>query len=118
MAITTQILYQMCPSCSGTKLRYGNNCPSCEGTGFAVFGNTTGLPAEEIPPLYPSHKIFDCTKPSEWNALDAAGKQYYQLAISCGIVDMTEGKNARTILWNLFGAETETRANLTALLAI
>lgn len=63
-----------------------------------------------------SYRILEATEPSEYNALSSANKSRYQLIISAGVVDYREGSLVRTVLWGIFGAGSETRANLEALI--
>jgi hypothetical protein len=106
---------QTCVFCSGTgKNPHGGEtetCPYCKGGGSSFDANVS-LPA----PLFYSYQVFDATVPGEYNALSAAEKSLYLLVISQVYVNLAEGSNSRTVLANLFGAGTTTRANLLALI--
>ena len=64
---------------------------------------------------FEAYRIFNATDPTEYLDLSDANKALYQLVISQGIIDMAEGKNARTTLWVIFGEGTTTRGNLAVL---
>lgn len=64
-----------------------------------------------------SHKIWEATDVTEFAALSEANKDSYRGLVRMGTVDLNEGSNSRTVLWNLFNAESDTRAALLALLS-
>ena len=64
---------------------------------------------------FEAFRIFNATDVAEYLALTVANKALYLLVISQGIIDMADGKNARTTLWSLFGEGSTTRTNLAAL---
>lgn len=66
--------------------------------------------------LRESYRIIEATELGEWKQLDEEGKQRYALIVSAGQVDMADGSKARSTLWNLFGGNSTTRANLELLL--
>lgn len=67
--------------------------------------------------IVPSHEILEATVPSEWSALTAAEKQRYQTITGAGQVNLS-GPNTRLMLGAMFGAGTQTRANMIALQTI
>ena len=86
-------------------------CPYCDGSGYMVDGILT-LPAN----VFESHSILDELDATEYNALTDAKKEGIALLLSCGKVDLNDGKAGKTRLWSWFGSESTTVANLTALL--
>lgn len=87
-------------------------CPSCLGTGN-VKAKQEDVLEENV--VY-AYEILDATDTTEYNALSDANKDAYKMILMCGIVDLTEGTQSHTKLWNIFGEGTTTRTNLEALL--
>lgn len=65
--------------------------------------------------LRATYKILEATNPGEYAELSAANKAVYQLIISAGRVDISEGTTVRNVLWGMFGANSVTRENLEGL---
>ena len=66
--------------------------------------------------LFRSYVVLEELDATEHNALTDTQKNGVLHLLACGIVDLNEGKAGRVRLWNWFGAESTTVANLTALL--
>jgi hypothetical protein len=64
--------------------------------------------------IIPSYEIVDATVPAEWAALTSAEKQRYQTITGAGSVNV-KGTNTRSAFAAMFGAGTQTRANLLTL---
>lgn len=64
--------------------------------------------------IIPTWEILEATVQSEWSALTAAEKQRYQTFVSVGSLNV-KGTNVRAAFAAMFGAGTQTRANLLAL---
>jgi len=60
-------------------------------------------------------ELWECTLLAEYAALAQAARDAYQVLVSLGSIDVSEGSNSRMALAVLFGAGTQTRANLLAL---
>ncbi len=67
--------------------------------------------------IFHTYKIVEATITSEYSALSTANKTAYGMIISLGTVDLAVGTATKDKLWDMFGAETTTRANLEALIA-
>ena len=108
-------LYKRCEQCDATGLQ-GNgvggsqDCPFCE-NGERDLGSS-----ELFPDLFRTFHIMEATKTSEYNELSLTDKTNYNLLLSCGTINLGPGTKARAFLLNVFGAETETRNNLIALM--
>lgn len=61
-----------------------------------------------------SHEIIDATVPAEWGTLTASEKQRYQTITGAGKVNL-RNPNIRAAFAAMFGAGTETRAALLAM---
>jgi len=61
-------------------------------------------------------RILEATTATDYNALSAGQKDAYKMILSCGLVDLAEGAPMKIRLWDLFGEETDTYANLESLL--
>ena len=129
-------IWQICPSCSGTgkNIRWDgdehgvgglieDNCSRCLGEKYIFLGwcsvNTSILPdgTELTQTVFPTYKIVEATVTSEYSALSTANKTAYGMIISLGTVDLSDGTATKDKLWDMFGAETTTRANLETLVA-
>ena len=121
----------VCWKCKGTGIFSGIACILCSIIVQEEHGShsiSTGMVDEQTmlshlsemvdatPPIYPAYKIYNAMVGSEYIALSPEHRQYFDLLISQGLVDMSEGKNAKTTLWTLFGEGSGTRANLIALI--
>ena len=71
----------------------------------------------DISNVFHSYQILEALDVDEYNALTATQKDGVKVLLSCGLVDLNDGKAGRVRLWNWFGAESTTVANLTALLS-
>jgi hypothetical protein len=89
-----------------------NPCSECGGEMTAEYG-WLELPAG----IYPAYEIFEHTALKEYKALEDDERAMYDLIISQGTIDMTEGGESKSELWDLFGAGSTTRANLIAMLS-
>lgn len=67
--------------------------------------------------VIPAHEILEATVPADWATLTAAEKQRYQTITGAGQVNL-RGANTRLALAAMFGAGTQTRANLIALQSV
>ena len=59
----------------------------------------------DSPPVYIIHatyKILEATDPTEWSALSADNKVFYNIIISAGTINFAEGTLVRTILLGMF----------------
>jgi len=108
-------------------------CPFCGGDGFdgmAVCGHCTEgwLPSNarinaaeiiekiHLTNVFDSYEIIEAIDTSEYNALTADQKTGVALLLSCGRVNLNEGKAGRTRLLAWFGGGSTTIANLSAML--
>ena len=66
--------------------------------------------------VFDSYVILEELDATEYNALSDSQKAGIDTLLCCSKVDLREGKVGRVRLWNWFGAESTTVANLTALL--
>jgi hypothetical protein len=107
-----EILHK-CRVCHGTKLLDMSDtveCNRCDVNGYVHWGKL------EIDNIIHSYKILECLDATEHNALTDTQKDGVSQILSCGLVDLNDGKVGRVRLWNWFGAESTTVASLTALL--
>jgi len=109
---------KICVKCNGTTIDTGDpNLPSddkpCENCieGYRDVGFST-LPTN----VFYSHEVLEQLDATEHNALSDAQKEGVLHLLACGMIDLNTGKKGRVSLWNWFGAESTTVANLTALL--
>jgi len=86
-------------------------CDKCGGTNINVFYDIK-------PPtnVFYSYMILECLDATEHDALTDTEKEGVKILLMCGLVDLNDGKAGKVRLWNWFGAESTTVANLTALL--
>jgi len=66
--------------------------------------------------VFRSYIVLEELDTTEYNALTDAQKEGINTLLSCGKVDLNDGKAGRVRLWNWFGAESTTVANLTELI--
>lgn len=66
--------------------------------------------------IFHSHTILEELDATEHAALTDTQKDGILHILACGLVDLNDGKAGKVRLWNWFGAESTTVANLTALL--
>ena len=111
---------KICQHCKGTGIYIKhtsegdvsvNPCPYCGGIGYLAEGLTT--PPENI---FESYLVLECLNATEYTALTDTQKDGVLQLLACGKVDLNTGKVGRVRLWNWFGVESTTVANLTALL--
>jgi hypothetical protein len=88
-------------------------CDICGGDGRLEDGRLT----DNIPAATRTFRVLECVAPAEYAALSAGNKSILSMILSCGIVDLSEGTFVRTLLADMFGAGTTTRANLLALIS-
>ena len=104
------IVQRTCRLCSGEGASPAT-CPVCGGTNVHEFFTI-------IPPtnIFHSHEILEVLDATEYSGLGAGAVAGLNTLLSCGLVDLNDGKAGKTRLWNWFGAESTTVANLTAIL--
>jgi len=66
--------------------------------------------------VFQSYEILECIDSTEYTELTAAKKATMSTVLSCGHVDLNDGKAGKTMLWNVFGAESATVTALEALI--
>ena len=66
--------------------------------------------------VFASYKVLECLDATEHAALTDTQKDGVLHLLACGRVDLNDGKAGKVRLWNWFGAESTTVANLTALI--
>jgi len=66
--------------------------------------------------VFASYKVLECLDATEHAALTDTQKDGVLHLLACSLVDLNDGKAGKTRLWNWFGAESTTVANLTALI--
>ena len=88
--------------------------PTCEHCG----GTSVNQFYDIVPPtnVFHSYEILEEIDATEHNGLTDNQKDGVLAILACGLVDLNDGKAGKTRLWNWFGAESTTVANLTALL--
>lgn len=112
----------LCPNCGGNGLDGVDFCLPCNGTGFVSSQGESlyrkGIQEAVVLPtnVFRSHEVEPCLDGTEYNALTDAQKEGVKIILSCGRVDLSDGASTKTRLWNWFGAESTTVANLTTLL--
>lgn len=99
---------EQCPLCGGTGIHDGEECDMCDGTGF-FYRNIPSM-------IFPSYSILECIDITEHGSLTDAQKNGVLYILACGFVDLNEGRVGRVRLWNWFGEESTTVANLTELI--
>ena len=87
------------------------DCSNCVPTGDNLWG-TLELPTN----VFDSYIILEELDATEHAALTDTQKDGVLHILACGKVDLNDGKAGKVRLWNWFGAESTTVANLTALL--
>ena len=89
-----------------------SNCDACNGSKIYVYYNIK--PPTNVFYSYIILETFDAT---EYNELTEGQVGSIKMLLSCGLVDLNDGKAGKVTLWTFFGAESTTVASLTALLA-
>jgi len=102
-------------------LKIIENCKFCgSDTAVCAHCNLTGeyirWKVSLAPNVFYSPIVLEAFDIAEFAALTNPKKAQVQLVLSCGFVDLNEGKAGRVHLWNLFGDESVTVTNLTILL--
>ncbi len=87
------------------------DCKRCGGVGYVDL-----LWIDHGDNVFHSHVILEELDPTEHANLTAATKAGVLIILACGLVDLNDGKAGKVRLWNWFGSESTTVANLTALL--
>ena len=87
-------------------------CVLCEGTGYLEVSKIFYASS-----VFSAYKVLECLDATEHGALTDTQKDGVLHILACGLVDLNDGKAGKTRLWNWFGAESTTVANLTALIA-
>jgi hypothetical protein len=64
--------------------------------------------------IMPTYRILEATDGDEYDALQQEQDLYWSI-LNCGWIDFQDGSRAKALLWDLFGEETATRANMEAL---
>jgi hypothetical protein len=67
--------------------------------------------------VFRSYEVLECLDATEHAALTDPQKDGVLHLLACGKIDLNDGKVGKTRLWNWFGAESTTVANLTELLS-
>ena len=114
-----------CPKCGGAGINLrstsdagGNvttveyDCELCGGTGVYESGSVV---LDEG--YFFSTEVFEATALNEYKELNAAEKSMYDLILSLGIINMADGSEAKSELWDIFGGASTTRANLISLIS-
>lgn len=119
-------IYEECPRCHGDGLYpnpyldYSGNLVDPETTGPCTECGGTGRIARYMVvdngEIFRSDQVFEAIDATEYTALSAGNKEILALILSCGYIDLTAGSNAFTLLQNMFGPGTTTRANLLTLI--
>lgn len=84
------------------------SCPFCKGEGISKLYMPNGYKY--------STDILECLDFTETEELSEEQSFSLTLILSAGIVDMSEDSNAKTKLWNLFDANSNTRTALIELI--
>lgn len=89
-------------------------------TQIAALINTTTITLTPSPLTLTGGQLYNAIVPAEWTALTAAMQQNIRdILYSAGAgIDVSSGTNARNMILLAFGAGTQTRANLVALVTI
>lgn len=110
-----------CHKCNGVGIWFKNTlegdvavdpCPVCNGEKYV----STGTFQFFMPGAFCSCDVYDAIDQTEYAALGDAQKAYIDNMLACGTIYLNTGSRARTILQQLFGPGTTTRANLLALI--
>lgn len=88
------------------------SCPKCDGTGQVLIGSFE----LKLSGIYNAYEVLEAIDVTEYNALTDVQKDGVKMLLCCGEVDLNDGKAGKVRLWNWFGAESDTVANLTALM--
>jgi len=110
-------IYQRCSQCHGAGEYDAPGdvgvipCSACNYEGYREV-----FQIDDPVNVFGSYEILEELDPTEHNALTATKKNGILILLACGKVDLNDGKAGKVRLWNWFGAESTTVANLTALL--
>jgi hypothetical protein len=102
----------VCSRCNGEKVEVVTAIASTEENARIMFGLEEG----ESDNIFESYVVLECLDATEWSALTSTQKDGVKAILMCGLVDLNDGKAGKTRLWNWFGSESTTIANITALL--
>ena len=121
-----------CHACVDGTTSDGKTCGLCGGDGeidledhafrrikYGPMRNLTGIVWSKLlvpTNVFRSYVVLEELDATEHNALTDAQKDGILHILSCGFVDLRDGKAGKTRLWNWFGAESTTVANLTSIL--
>lgn len=115
------IISEKCFKCNGSGIWLNitdggeipvNPCPVCNGTG------KTKLFSVDLPDgVVESYEVLQATDQTEYNSLTDAQKSGYALLLSCGKVDLGQGKFGRQKIVSWFGSESQTVANVSELIS-
>lgn len=102
-----------CPYCgSDGHMPDESLCPSCEGTKELDCITVIHLPTN----VFYSHEVLEAIDTTEYDGLTGPQRDGVKMLLSCGMVDLNDGKAGKVRLWNWFGSESTTVADLTTLL--
>jgi len=100
-----------------------DDCPICGGSGkqllFSIpdlddqIGNLMTKPDDGV---FEAYKVLEATDITELGDLNDAQEAKYNTIISAGLVDLSEGSQARQAMLSFFDSESTTRANLITLI--
>lgn len=86
-------------------------CPLCGGSGKLLDGDS------EMPEgVVATCAILNATDLDEYDALSDTQKEIYKIILSMGTANIGDNGNTRTLLLDMFGPGSVTRANLAALI--
>lgn len=101
-------------------LKIIEDCRFCSTNPDCVYCNGTKIHERfriQLPEnVFYSHVVLECIDPTEHQSLTGKQKDDVLTILSCGLVDLNDGKAGKVRLWNWFGSESTTVASLTALL--
>lgn len=119
--MTEAMIQGICNACGGSGIDNRGippgACGSCGGDGWFSKGEKIDI-TDIVGPanVFQSYIILECLDATEHGALTDTQKDGILHLLACGLVDLNDGKAGKTRLWNWFGAESTTVANMTALL--
>ena len=113
--MNTLTIKRLCSRCMGSGVddngEEPGSCVVCSGEGYSD-AYLIDYPTN----IFRSHVILEELNATEHAALTDTQKDGVLHILACGLVDLNVGKTGRVRLWNWFGAESTTVANLTAIL--
>jgi len=106
---------KLCSRCIGSgiddNIEPSETCSVCSGEGYSAAYHIT-----DPTNVFYSYIVLEELDATEHNALTDTQKDGILHILACGKVDLRDGRVGRVRLWNWFGAESTTVANLTALM--